>query len=151
MNDIYSYAIQQVANGAKFFVNFAARTLSINGKRIIDNGKYEGPLGVEKMPLEQMLPKIEELYDAYKHSVPSERSEAKRHIYFKALKEHELANEDMMYGVRRDEAQIRLELFVLCCILNGSFVWQGKNWFWQSEKDKDLVILKQWIVNNNNQ
>ena len=61
-------------------------------------------------------------------------------------------DEDMLYGKRRDPAQIELELYILCQVLLG-MEWNealmGK-WFWQSKEDKDLVILKQWIQPGNN-
>ena len=59
----------------------------------------------------------------------------------------------MLYGERRDKAQIELELYVLCQILGG-FKWNPEKmgrWFWQSKVDKDLVILRHWIEPNNNQ
>ena len=58
----------------------------------------------------------------------------------------------MMYGERRDKAQIRLELYVLCLLINGLKWDSGKmgNWFWQSETDKDLVILKKWVEPDKN-
>lgn len=149
---IYDYAIGQIRNGARFKVLLEERTFILNGKKIIDCGKYEGELGVPEVTINAALMSIEDFYEAYKHSVPSERSERKRKRYFKALYEHELSDEDMAYGVPRDEAQMILELIVLGYILNGSLVWDedvmGK-WFWQSNKDKDLVILRQWVDNIN--
>ena len=150
---IYDSIIEKVRRGAKFEVSFETRTLVVNGKKIIDNGKYEGELGPAQLPLDKALEIIEFLYVQYKHSVPSERSEHKRHRYFKALCETELSDNDMRYGFLRDEAQLSLELAVLCFILNGSLVWDevkmGK-WFWLSSNDKDLVILRQWVESNNN-
>ena len=91
---------------------------------------------------------FEDLYQVYKHSRPSERSENKQRKYFKALKLNELEEDDMLYGDDRELAQLSLELYLLCWILSGTFVWDedsmGK-WFWQSQNDKDLVILRSWI------
>ena len=53
----------------------------------------------------------------------------------------------MLYGKRRDPAQIELELYILCPVLLG-MEWNEERmgkWFWKSKDDKDLVILKQWI------
>lgn len=149
---IYDSTVEKVRKGATFRVHLESRTLIINGKKVIDNGKYEGELGIPKLPLVEVLEQIEYLYGQYKNSVPSERSERKRKRYFKALDEEELDDDDMRYGIFRDEAQVCLELTVLCFILNGSFVWDEQKmgkWFWQSVKDKDLVILRQWVGNNN--
>lgn len=146
---IYDYAIEQVRKGARFKVSLEERTFILNDKKIIDCGKYEGELGLPEIStISIVLQGIEDLYNVYKHSIPSERSERKRRRYFKALPEHELSDEDMAYGVSRDEAQLILELAVLIYILNNSLVWDeasmGK-WFWQSNRDKDLVILRQWV------
>lgn len=150
MENIYETAVNTVIDGARFCVDFGSRTLTVGKKKLIDNGEYEGKLGVSFQPFEQVVSQIEHLYAQYKHSVPSERSENKKRRYFKAVKEHELTDADMVYGMPRDEAQIRLELYVLCMILNGSLVWnedKAGTWFWQSSKDKDLIILRQWVEN----
>lgn len=93
---------------------------------------------------------IEQRYAAYKHSVPSERSESHRRYYFKALPEKELSDEDMMYGERREIARCKLELYVLVQLLRGNLYWDGRwgTWFWCSKNDKDLIILRDWIEPN---
>ena len=152
MNNIYHESVQAVKDGAKFRVDLERRNLTIDGKKIITNGEYEGELGVSLATLDDFLYTVERLYTFYKHSVPSERSESKSRQYFRALPERELSDEDMLYGKRRDPAQIELELYILCQVLLG-MEWNealmGK-WFWQSKEDKDLVILKQWIQPGNN-
>ena len=152
MGNIYQSVIQAVENGAKFQVNFQDRSLKIDGKYIIENGVYEGELGVAEADERECLSEIEMLYQRYKHSVPSECSESKSRKYFKALSELDLSDDDMMFGERRDKAQIELELYFLCQIILG-FKWNAKtmgNWFWQSRFDKDLVILKDWVEPANN-
>ena len=119
MNDIYHEAAQAVEQGARFSVDFPSRSLKLNGKPIIQNGKYEGNLGVEPCTGAEFLYRMEELYRIYKHSVPSERSESRSRRYFRALPERELSDEAMLYGQRRDRAQIELELYLLCQILLG--------------------------------
>lgn len=151
--NIYQKAIQAVEDGANFKIDFQSRSLKLNGKYIIQEGKYEGELGVLCCNEKEFLANIEELYCTYKHSVPSERSEGKSRLYFMALPEKSLSDDDMLYGERRDKAQIELELYVLCQILGG-FKWNPEKmgrWFWQSKVDKDLVILRNWIEPNNNQ
>lgn len=152
MNNIYQEAVQAVADGAKFKVDFQSRSLKLDGKYIIQNGKYEGELGIPGCSEDDFFTNVEELYHCYKHSVPSERSESKSRLYFKALPERELSDDAMMYGERRDKAQIKLELYILCQVLNG-FKWNPETmgkWFWQSKVDRDLVILRNWIELGNN-
>ncbi|MCE8873730.1 hypothetical protein [Bacteroides ovatus] len=151
--DIYQKAIQAVEDGASFKIDFQSRSLKLNGKYVIQEGKYEGELGVSCCNEEGFLAEVEELYHRYKHSVPSERSESKSRQYFLALPEKCLSDNDMLYGERRDKTQIELELFILCQILGGLKWFPEKmgRWFWQSKVDKDLVILRHWIEPNNNQ
>lgn len=151
MNNIYQEAIHAVEEGAKFKVDFRQRSLKIDGKHIIDYGQYEGELGVAKSDIDAFISHIEELYKFYKYSVPSERSESKSRQYFKALPEKDLEDDDMLYGKRRDPAQITLELYILCQMLLG-FEWdeqQMGKWFWQSKEDGDLILLRQWFEPNN--
>lgn len=150
MKTIYSEAIAAVEDGARFKVDFEHRNLKINGKYVIKNGEYNGELGID--PFENMttiLSEIERLYEEYKYSIPSERSQSKGRVYFRALKESEIDDEDMMYGEHRDVAQVRLELYILCCIINDTFQWNELpaycSYYWQSKKDKDLVILRNWV------
>jgi len=147
MNNIFQKAIQAVEDGANFKVDFQSRSLTLNGKYLIQDGKYEGELGVELGCGDEFFTNMEELYNRYKHSVPSERSESKSRRYFTALPEKSLADEAMLYGERRDKAQIELELYLLCQILGG-LEWDSETmgkWFWQSKTDKDLVILRRWV------
>lgn len=147
MDTIYSKSVRAVEEGANFKVDFRTRTLTLNGRPLIEKGRYEGELGVAPDSEEEFLAHVEELYRRYKHSLPSERSESRSHRYFTALPEKKLSNEDMLYGQRRDKAQIELELYLLCQILSG-LKWNPETmgrWFWQSPTDKDLVILRQWV------
>lgn len=150
---IYQNAIEAVSNGARFKVDFKTSSLKINGKYLIENGKYAGDLGVSLCDMEMLLDNIESLYSEYKHSLPSERSESKRQKYFYALPEDKLGFESIICGENREVAQIKLELYILCQTLNG-FQWDAEKmgtWFWQSKQDRDLVVLREWMANNNNQ
>lgn len=152
MDNIYQESVQAVRDGAKFKIDFLSRSLKLNGKYIIQNGEYEGKLGVPECSEDEFLANAEELYHRYKHSVPSERSESKSRRYFMALAERNLSDDDMLFGERRDKAQIELELYILCQIING-LKWNPERmgrWFWQSKVDKDLVILKSWVEPESN-
>nr|DAE30330.1 MAG TPA: hypothetical protein [virus sp. ct5rm7] len=152
MNDIYQETIRAVDGGARFKIDLRHRSLKINGKYVIRDGRYDGELGVSPCAEDEFFSKMEELYRRYKHSVPSERSEGKSRQYFRALSEKDLDDEDMLYGERRDKAQVELELYLLCQLLGG-FKWCPETmgrWFWQSKADKDLVILREWVEPNNN-
>ena len=88
---------------------------------------------------------IEKLYANYKRSYPSERSQRSRD-YFKALSSEELSLDDLVVGEDRILARARLEISLLCWVLNGSLKWyDDSKWFWQSKVDPELIILKEWV------
>ena len=82
---------------------------------------------------------LEQLYDIYKHSIPSEKT-MHRTSRFKALPESELSDDDMLYGVPREQAERDLKK-----ALRGFAIPEDAgSWFWQSKRDKDLVVLRSW-------
>ena len=144
----YDEIINAVENGAKFTINFQKRTCRMNGKIVMS--EEDKPKDTPYLTHAVVLFAIEQRYMAYKHSVPSERSESHRRYYFKALPEKELSDEDMMYGERREVARCRLEVYVLFCIILGRLTWNPSwgTWFWRSKDDNDLIILRDWIEPN---
>lgn len=152
--NIFKTVLKLLIEGAKWNINLMTRSLRVDGKFIIKNGEYEGELGngsPEFASKEYIISKLNELYVKYKYSIPSERTNSRRRIYFKALREHELSDEDMLYGAPREIAQFVLEYTLLTLVISGVFdkhwdEWSMGNWFWQSEEDKDFVIIKNWVV-----
>lgn len=150
---IYSELIERVDNGEPFNIDFEKRTIKV-GKNLLVRagltytteelfGKYWG-----EHDISTILHMIRELYKGYKYSLPSERSDSKRKKYFKALSINELTDEQLMCAGKRETTQAALEGFILCSILDGSFVWDEESmgkWFWQSKTDGDLVILRSWV------
>lgn len=146
---VYEELIERVKDGESFHIDFEKQTMKI-GRKLINLLDQEHKL-IEYDENNDVLYDIEELYSKYKHSIPSERSDNKRKLYFKALPVDKLTDAQMVYGERRDVAQAALEGFILCTMLSGHLVWddfQTDGWFWQSQNDTDLVILKSWIQNN---
>lgn len=149
---IYDELIQRVSDGETFYINFKNRSMKIGKKFLIADGVYD----IERSLIEyncenitDVLYQIEKLYADYKYSLPSERSDSKRRKYFKALSVTELTDNQLMVAQRREIAQAKLEGFILCMYLNGKLKWTNEmgKWFWQSPKDPDLVILKNFIEN----
>lgn len=147
---IYYEALERVENGERFHVNFEKRTMKVGGETLIDNGEYDSSkvLFEGAYDTKSLLDMIAELYRIYKYSLPSERSDAKRKKYFKALSVDELTDEELIVGMPREKAQYMLEAFILCMIVDGYFVWNedlhGK-WFYQCPSDPDLIILRSWV------
>ena len=149
MASIYQEVIDAVERGSRFKINFQNRSLKVDGKFVIKDGVYKDELGIV-IP-DNPLSEIERLYHQFNHSIPSERSVHKRRNYFRALAEHDLEDDDMLYGRHRETAQVALELYILCAILQGKLVWDDfakDKWFWQSPNEPSLIILKKWINNN---
>ena len=84
------------------------------------------------------IEELEAAYAAYKNSVPSEKT-MHRTSRFYALPESELSDDDMLYGVSREQAERELEK-----ALRGFVMPEGSGWFWQSTEDPDLVVLRSW-------
>jgi arsenate reductase-like glutaredoxin family protein len=123
-------------------VNFETQTVTKNRKLIIDHGKPINGFEIRNDPV--TFEELEILYEKYKHSVPNGVKYKK--TYFKALNAENLSVEDLINGENRQSAKELLELTLLMGVLNHSLIWpDDTKWFWQSEKDKDFVILKKWI------
>jgi hypothetical protein len=152
---IYEELIKRVEDGETFYINFKNQSLKIGKKFLVADGLYGDDrilFTTSELEMSDVLSYIESLYENYKYSLPSERSDSKRRTYFKALSVDKLTDEQMATGERREVARARLEAFILCMIVDGFFVWNEKEmgkWFYQSKRDPDLVILRSWIENNN--
>ena len=128
-------------------VDLNTMTVKDNRKIIIKNGQ---PVGDYKIKDEEIsIEQIEDLYIAFKYSIPSPKE---RKSCFKALSKDEMTMKQLVTGESRTKAREALEMTLVTGILNGSLKWPGneKHWFWQSKKDKDLVLLKRWFDRPNN-
>ena len=153
---IYLELIERVSEGELFHIDFEKRNMKVGKEYLIKDGNFDetknllsGYVEVSANTLKAALHTIEQLYQTYKYSLPSERSDNKRKRYFKALSMEEITDEQLMVAERREVACAALEGFVLCMVISGQLVWdeeimQGK-WFWQSKTDSDLVLLRSWV------
>lgn len=141
--ELYDEIINSVSSGSVFNVDLKKKVLQLDKNNVpLDN------INVNISSSEDMLSTIHKLFERYKYSVPSERSEGKRRRYFKALKLSEIEYDDFMFGEGRDTAQIKLELYVLLSSIYYKNFWEEifkEQFFYQSDKDKDLIILKDWV------
>ena len=145
---IYNELITRVDAGENFYVDFETRTMKVGKQFLIKSGEYDEERVLSLKPTMDVMQIIEELYQSYKYSLPSERNSNKRKKYFKALSADEMTDRQLATGCKRDGAQARLEGFILCMILQGYLKWDedtmGK-WFWESKNDPDLVLLRKWV------
>ena len=151
---IYLELIERVSDGESFHIDFEKRNMKVGKNYLIKDGEFDETKTMFKLcnqcnSIETILHRIEQLYKNYKYSLPSERSDNKRRRYFKALSMEEITDEQLIVAERREVSQAALEGFVLCMIVSGQLVWDEKNmngkWFWQSNDDPDLVVLRSWV------
>ena len=151
MDNIYKYTMDAAEEERKVRIEIIGRTLTVDNNIIIDKGIYRGELGLPVVATKVALEMIEDAYIKYKSSMPNEETNITcRSSLFKALPSQKLSDEDLISSEYRSIAKIRLELTVLIMILNKSIDWDSEQlagkWFWQSSKEKNLVLLKEWIV-----
>lgn len=145
---VYSELLNHAQEGGKYKIDLKNKSLKIGNKNYIKNGEvliedelFDSDL---LMKLQDPWNKASELYNQYKHSIPT--SHYKDNSYFKALKYEELSSEELAYGLYRNYAQAVLEGFILLASMKGLLKWQNdKHWFWQDENDKDFIILKEYV------
>ena len=143
---LYELLVQLSQEGSdKIRIDLCNKTIKVGRIVIIDSGqtiknKVFGNDFVELLTEEL---DIDELYEQYKYSMPSERDN-RRH-YFKALSASQLTDEQLVTGMPRLEARIRLEAYILLASMTGKLQWHNPaHWYWVGQ-DKDFVILKKYI------
>ena len=151
MKLIMEELIERVDNGEKFHIDFEKQNMKVGRTYLIKDGEYDKDKYMlslsNQTTMDIILDNIEDFYNEYKYSMPSERSENKRRKYFKALSAEELNIDDMVNGEPREVAQCILEGYILVNILKGTLYWDEQllgRWFYQGN-DPDLIILKKWI------
>lgn len=124
-------------------INLDTKTIK-NGKMyLLKNGIPMNGYKINENPITFEL--LETLYTIYKHSVPNGIKYKK--TYFKALTYDELSTEDLILGANRQTSKENLELAIISGVLNGSLIWPDETkWFWQSENDKDFILLRKWMT-----
>ena len=148
--NIYNELISRVSNGEPFNINLKTKTLRVGKDYLIKNGEYEKyELGLSKVDKNVVIQIVEKLYESYKYSLPSERSDNKRRRYFKSLPIEKIPDDKLFNAERREVACAKLEGYILLSVLNGNLTWdeQWGSWFYQNKNDSDLVILRSWVEN----
>lgn len=157
---IYKDIINEIQNGKRFKIDLNKKDLWIGRKQIIKEGviideKYLNEALIEPFDLEDILEYspilnehcwnvVEMLYEKYQHSSPTKTNLGNK-PYFKALDVEDLYDYDLAYGLERNVAQVILESYILLGGLIGWLVWQNENhWFYQG-KDKEFVVIREWI------
>lgn len=136
-------------NYRKIHINLASKTIRIGKQVILKNREikqHKIKVGDNVYEFDDLINNkldINDLYKQYKYSVPSERDGGNH--YFKALSANELSDAQLVVGMNRLEARVRLEAYLALAAITGIEAWPNENyWYWQG-RDKDFVILKQYM------
>ena len=81
---ILSDGVERVVNGEKFYIDFENRTMKIGKDKIIERGEFDNEKELYEKT-DDVISAVERLYEIYRCSLTSERSDKKNRVYFKAL------------------------------------------------------------------
>ena len=149
---IYDKCLERVRQGADFKVDFIKRSVMVDGKYVIKEGKYEGTLfhyNFDKDDVDGAMEVIREQYNLYRVSRPTKKSMAKRHVYFEAMSQEELDARGTAFAWftgKRDESQFSLEFIFLGFVLLGVLKWNPQ-WgsYYYKDPNSPLRIQREWI------
>lgn len=152
---IYSELLRHAQERGKYKIDLMNKSLKIGNKYYVKDGVvkvddelitmadvknlYEGYEAFGSWDI------VRDLYSQFKCSIPL--ASYKSNSYFKAKKYEELTRKELAFGDSRHYAHAMLEGYVLLASMVGWLKWENeKHWFWQDPVDKDLVVLRNWIV-----
>lgn len=140
---IWDAVVDGLNHGRPIYINLNKKSLFIGKTAYVKSGIGVLPFFHDELEIEGWE-YVEELYSNYKKSLPSGRmTEESR--YFKPGKLEDIT--DILAAPGMYRTKTLLEAYVLLGGLEGQLKMPNeKYYFWQSDKDKDLVVLKKWIV-----
>lgn len=114
--------------------------------KLTDGREYTGLLNMELIHMpSDFYAELEAVYEQYYSSVPSQNAQFSRNNFVAKELDH-LSLRELVNGMPRIEAQYRLEAFVLLQAMTNQIPWANEHHFyWQSTKNKKLIIYKEWI------
>ena len=146
---LYDILIKLAADGYdKIHIDLVKKNLKVGRQTIIENAQVKQykikEYEFDELIEDPMAINVNELYKQYKYSSPSERDNGKH--YFKALSAEELTDAQLVTGMARLEARIRLEAYILLYALYSEhlIMMPSNKWYWQGE-DKDFVVLRKYF------
>lgn len=139
MKSVYETLVDTARAKDSWSINLKKRDLKIGGKYYIKGGvnKTELPIINEYELGNDIFEKLDLLYDNYKTSYPDKKK--KRKEWFKREQIEEEKKIEYLKNESQEVAQAKLEGLVMFSKL------KIEDWFYQG-KDKDFVILKNWIM-----
>lgn len=129
-----------IEQGHPFKVDFHKRYIRVGKKVLMDNGEFFDQVDVESS--DKPLELLQQLYNEYYYSTPSERSGYFRKLYFKASDEVSLGQ--MVLGGNREAKRFQLEVYMLYLIMNYKWedLFNSKHFFYKGENG--MIVLREW-------
>lgn len=161
MKSIYAELIESVQNGKRFRIDLKEKSVKIETgkgwKYLIERGEWDNERKLIDdsdyvlITLSTSLKEaVQSLFLQYKESAPT-TTVLGGESYFKALDLDDLTDAQLAYNMNRNEAHMMLEGYILCKglqsdELKNELFGENDHWFfWQDEKEKELVILREWV------
>lgn len=94
---------------------------------------------------QQIIEKIEELYTIYRHTLPDNTERKKEKEFFLAQTQEDYDTGAPYNLADRKTARQELETFVSNVVRQERLPWDEKEFYWHSDKIKELIILKDWF------
>ena len=143
MKTIYEDIVKKAKEGRRVYIDLKEKEIKVGNTFIIKEGKPVNAKASLINKTENPWQRLEELYQNFKYSLPNKELGSKP--YFKALSYEELPRERMLGAENRNAARVELEAFILLSALAGFLKWEKDGWFYQSQEDKDFIILKEYL------
>jgi len=145
---LFDKLVNEIGKGSSVLIRLKEKDLIVNGQYWIQNGKVNEPCDTLMKHYANIMELIEDMYISYKYSYPDEMGTKRKRSYFKALTADEMTDAELVTGAKRRTARVLLEATVLLSTLNGDLKWRDEwgSWFYQGKKDKDFILLKEWVV-----
>ena len=146
---LYDILVELAENGYdKIHIDLEKKNLKVGRRIIIESAQvkqYKIKANHKAYEFDDLIDRkfdMDDLYKQYKYSVPSERD---IRSYFRALGANELSDAQLVLGMHRAEARVRLEAYLVLAVITGIETWPDTNkWYWQG-KDKDFVVLRKYF------
>lgn len=157
MNSITYVLLDLATKGCPIKVNFKTKTIKVKRKILYEHGEIKRDKiiwgddeykDLKDRPLISIDEEkdIDTLYEQFKYSVPCKFDMNKKENFY-CLPVDKMTHKQMVNGLERGIARVWLECYILFKrneLLN--LFKDSKLFYWRSEKDKDLVILKEMLV-----
>lgn len=153
---LFDYVLQQSEQGKLVKIDLKNGSLKVGNKTLINKCLFNTDL-LAKYNITYVLPielidnpkeNIEKFYKEFSTSIPTKESQKEElYGYFEPLKFKELSIQDMLDSNNRIQAEVKLELYILCCKMINNFKFDdNKHYFWKSKKFNKLIVLREWVT-----